>query len=74
MKYLMALGLVALAAGCSGKEANEVPDTQQGAYSEVVVRWQGRDLHCVRFDTGNYHSDDSGLSCDWVAFHKDDPR
>lgn len=54
--------------GCS-EEPNEIEGTQRGAYSEVVVEWQGRKLHCVRFDTGTNNSDDSGISCDWVSFH-----
>lgn len=70
-KFLLFLPLALMLAGCGGADVNEIPDTQSGAYSEVVVTWQGRELHCLRFDTGTGQADDSGISCDWVAFHKD---
>jgi hypothetical protein len=36
------------------------------------VPWKGKNLYCVRFDTGSQQKDDSGISCDWIAYHMEE--
>lgn len=70
-KVLLLVTALLLLAGCSDSSKNYRTGVQYGYYTEVVIPWDGVQLHCVRLDTGHNHSDDSGLSCDWVRYHKE---
>jgi hypothetical protein len=38
-------------------------------YHSISVSYDGRPLHCLLAD-GSGYGEGSGLSCDWVAYHK----
>lgn len=73
--------LTLLVAGCGelsgGGGQADTSKVKQRDFRAIVIQYNGRDLHCVERegDSGlqNTSGAYSGLTCDWVRFHKEGP-